>query len=515
MGLTCVVCGSAAFNETEEGFFICEDCGTQSQDVRPVAQDEIFSRSGLTEVRKRRRVDRPDAETPRRAAPAPKQQCPSTPAPQELTLLAFQHVLDAFVTAIAEHERLSYKDYKAAVGQLWFKYAEKKLGPDLTSPGMQGHTPKPQASSLCSCRDPPVMLCAVLCILAARTLDHPLLGSDMRSMMFSGVVPFFQAYTMVPSKVFERFDVAQRQQFYPKILPSAATINAGVAAVAEYLGTLHSDALSLPSDKTIHKLCKELCLCEGVATLAVRLLCMAPPRDRLLRKQKQVDDSGHPWSYEAVLMAYVHEVVKFVYVLDDTMHAAPSDQPWVSPVAAPTAAIQPALDWLVRLSAKPDPWQHQDGALPGASREESEDILKRSSATIPGHDTGLMTRDERMQWNRLGSVWQKMRDFGRHVGNAATSEVSGLQRETLFQVATPQQRKEQVVAERASGFVCYTAPEVWPLHDNQDVPEFPRAYNFVLSRMASYIGMRRPDFFAVTSWVHDIVLLQQRRGRLA
>ena len=40
MVLTCVVCRSQAFDETDEGFFVCLRCGTQSQDVVREVEDE-------------------------------------------------------------------------------------------------------------------------------------------------------------------------------------------------------------------------------------------------------------------------------------------------------------------------------------------------------------------------------------------------------------------------------------------------------------------------------------------
>ena len=39
-GIACVVCGSETFEETDDGFYVCRRCGTQSQDVRKEVHDE-------------------------------------------------------------------------------------------------------------------------------------------------------------------------------------------------------------------------------------------------------------------------------------------------------------------------------------------------------------------------------------------------------------------------------------------------------------------------------------------
>ena len=58
MVLTCVVCRSQAFDETDEGFFVCLRCGTQSQDVvREVEDEELafnHAGGGVRGVRSRR-----------------------------------------------------------------------------------------------------------------------------------------------------------------------------------------------------------------------------------------------------------------------------------------------------------------------------------------------------------------------------------------------------------------------------------------------------------------------------
>ena len=71
MVLTCVVCRSQAFDETDEGFFVCLRCGTQSQDVvREVEDEELafnHAGGGVRGVRSRRAP--PSEGRPRRAPP--------------------------------------------------------------------------------------------------------------------------------------------------------------------------------------------------------------------------------------------------------------------------------------------------------------------------------------------------------------------------------------------------------------------------------------------------------------
>ena len=61
--LTCAVCRGATFDETEEGFYVCLRCGTQSQDVVRETQDEelAFNTAGARGSQ-RRRVSAPAAD---------------------------------------------------------------------------------------------------------------------------------------------------------------------------------------------------------------------------------------------------------------------------------------------------------------------------------------------------------------------------------------------------------------------------------------------------------------------
>ena len=61
MALTCVVCRGEDFDETEEGFYVCHLCGTQSQDVvREVEDEELqFNTAGAGIARGARRVRTP------------------------------------------------------------------------------------------------------------------------------------------------------------------------------------------------------------------------------------------------------------------------------------------------------------------------------------------------------------------------------------------------------------------------------------------------------------------------
>lgn len=61
MALTCVVCRGEDFDETEEGFYVCQLCGTQSQDVvREVEDEELqFNTAGAGITRGARRVRTP------------------------------------------------------------------------------------------------------------------------------------------------------------------------------------------------------------------------------------------------------------------------------------------------------------------------------------------------------------------------------------------------------------------------------------------------------------------------
>jgi hypothetical protein len=61
MALTCVVCRGEDFDETEEGFYVCHLCGTQSQDVvREVEDEELqFNTAGAGITRGARRVRTP------------------------------------------------------------------------------------------------------------------------------------------------------------------------------------------------------------------------------------------------------------------------------------------------------------------------------------------------------------------------------------------------------------------------------------------------------------------------
>ena len=68
MALTCVVCRGEDFDETEEGFYVCQVCGTQSQDVvREVADEELqFNTAGAGITGSARRV-----RTPKRRSDTP------------------------------------------------------------------------------------------------------------------------------------------------------------------------------------------------------------------------------------------------------------------------------------------------------------------------------------------------------------------------------------------------------------------------------------------------------------
>ena len=68
MALTCVVCRGEDFDETEEGFYVCQLCGTQSQDVvREVEDEELrFNTAGAGITGSARRV-----RTPKRRSDTP------------------------------------------------------------------------------------------------------------------------------------------------------------------------------------------------------------------------------------------------------------------------------------------------------------------------------------------------------------------------------------------------------------------------------------------------------------
>jgi len=72
MVLTCVVCRGADFDETEEGFYVCHLCGTQSQDVvREVEDEELqFNTAGAGKTRGARRVQTPSRRGDASPAPA-------------------------------------------------------------------------------------------------------------------------------------------------------------------------------------------------------------------------------------------------------------------------------------------------------------------------------------------------------------------------------------------------------------------------------------------------------------
>ena len=64
MVLTCVVCRSESFDETETGFFVCVRCGTQSQDVVREVEDEEMAFNSLAGRGQRGRRITAGATTP-------------------------------------------------------------------------------------------------------------------------------------------------------------------------------------------------------------------------------------------------------------------------------------------------------------------------------------------------------------------------------------------------------------------------------------------------------------------
>ena len=374
MVLTCVVCRSQAFDETDEGFFVCLRCGTQSQDVvREVEDEELaFNHAGggvrgVRSRRARRPRDDPGALPPpgavgdwtARARPADARAHASPPGAILDRVVAhcegLQRLLHAQCLALASKFGCP-PDTADVAGRYWAAYVDATGLLDLnyddadtyviarTSPrgkktNARGERerarPRDEDEDDDSSSDanddsssfrrrtlrqivtahlPPRVTLSVA-YLAALWTRAPIHPGDVSRWAADGDLPYLAASSRVAARLARRLPFPDAVA--AKSAPRAHLVASGAAHVARMTRTTMGAPPPANAAALASRFCAELRLGDDVAARAHRALSVyAPPGLRLHLGDDRRGAYGAPAPPHVHAMAIVVATLKLTYGLD-------------------------------------------------------------------------------------------------------------------------------------------------------------------------------------------------------
>jgi hypothetical protein len=360
----CVVCAAVGkFNSNEDGFLVCQVCGTQAANVANESSDladtghiveRLLQRKAAAPAvrptrggagRKRRRNVSP---SPPPHAAAPPVERDSQAACLWVTTVLLRAQTRALAAATGEHW------LEEQVKSLWARYASMLVAPTLAagaagddgngSEGRQESTGgRPSRGGSVRLAALPSPECVVaLCCIALRQSRSAVQVPEVVRHCLTGRVPFYGAFDGLDPAV----RTAISSEHYGEVRPlRLLTCSSLGAAMSKVQTALQIDHLAPPNvQAAVRRYCEELMVPPAVVDVAGRLVRAVPIESWCTdATSDRVGITSFPVAVAA--MAYVFAALKCVYGLDGATEYGRS-KPVVPLDCGDTRDLQPIGKWL-------------------------------------------------------------------------------------------------------------------------------------------------------------------------
>eukprot|EP00039_Didymoeca_costata_P010338 m.139096 g.139096 ORF g.139096 m.139096 type:complete len:568 (-) comp14790_c1_seq4:1154-2857(-) len=275
--MPCIVCGSESLSQNESGFFVCDDCGVQSQDfIQEGAEitDAFSHRRREKEKRVKKKVET--------------QEIYKGTELKQAYLILFQKVLQKQALALISLGLDSI--LKEFIKRIWLRYVLQVQDNQF-----------PQLSESIA-----------ICYIAIRLCRQPMLTCDLLRLVLQGKLPFYLAYKDFPQEIRERIPASVLQHLKPTYNLSMVVIEKSTLQICKLLSLLPLPPI--PHSVVMAKCCTEptLNIPEAVCIFGSNLLRLCPPpyEVEILRN---TDNAG---LIGAVVSAYILVAAKMLYGMD-------------------------------------------------------------------------------------------------------------------------------------------------------------------------------------------------------